>query len=115
MGDNMFFQKVYTLTKAIPRGKVTTYGAIARALGEPRKSSSVGWALHANKDPKVPCHRVVNRNGELAKGFAFGGPYGQKARLKLDGVQVESREIGDKRRYIVDLAKYLWEPREENS
>lgn len=115
MGDNMFFQEVYKLTKAIPRGKVTTYGAIARALGDPRKSSSVGWALHANKDPKVPCHRVVNRNGELATGFAFGGPDGQKARLELDGVQVESQDIENKSRYVVDLARYLWEPREENS
>ena len=70
-----FFENVYEAVQLIPRGKVATYGQIARMIGAPRSSRAVGYALHANPRPGViPCHRVVNREGRLAPAFAFGGP-----------------------------------------
>lgn len=79
------FEKVYTLVRIIPKGKVSTYGNIARILSiSPRV---VGFALHANKDPyTIPCYRVVNKNGQLAKGHAFGGRDGQRKKLEKEGI-----------------------------
>lgn len=78
------FAKIYRLVKTIPSGQVTTYGALARKLQlSPR---TIGWALHANRDPSVPCHRVVNRFGDLAQNYAFGGWQEQKRRLHSEGV-----------------------------
>ncbi len=82
---NNFFGEVYKTVKKVPEGKVTTYGEIARIL-HTRDSRKVGWALHANRDLKVPCHRVVNKEGRLAGGYAFGGPNEQKNKLLSEGV-----------------------------
>jgi len=79
------FQLVYRLVKKIPEGKVTTYGEMARIL-ESADARIVGWALHANKDSKTPCHRVVNKKGELAPGYVFGGWQKQKEKLLAEGV-----------------------------
>lgn len=97
-------QKVYEIVKKIPKGKVTTYGQIARKLGNPRWSRQVGWALHANRSADVPCHRVVNREGRLAPNFAFEGANEQRRRLETDGVSV-TREM------YVDLEKFIWKTR----
>lgn len=80
------FEKVYGLVCKIPKGKVTTYGEIARALSiSPR---IVGFALNKNKNPsKIPCHRVVNRNGRVAKGYAFGGVKVQREKLQAEGIK----------------------------
>lgn len=95
------YERVYELVKLIPLGKVTTYGEIARALGNPRLSRVVGYALHSNKTPiAVPCHRVVNRNGALASGFAFGGKNAQKNLLINEGVMVENGKV--------DLSRYMF-------
>ncbi len=72
-------------------GKVATYGQIARILGT-RDSRRVGQALHANKDRRVPCHRVVFADGSLAPGYAFGGAGEQKKKLLAEGVEF----VGDK-------------------
>jgi methylated-DNA-protein-cysteine methyltransferase-like protein len=80
-----FFQRVYTLTSKIPKGKVSTYGSIAKAIGS-RDARRVGHALHANKNKDVPCYRVVFKNGSLAPGYAFGGPDAQKKKLIAEGV-----------------------------
>lgn len=94
------FTKVYKLVQYIPRGKVTTYGEIARVLRiNPR---TVGWALHKNKDSKTPCHRVVDRNGRIAPNFAFDGAEEQKRRLEEEGVVFKDK-------MHVDLKKYLWQ------
>ncbi len=108
----MFFQKVYKKVKYIPKGKVTTYKAITNALEEPEKQMAVGWALHANRDnANVPCHRVVNQKGELANGFAFGGPEGQKSLLEKEGVIVKTLiDKNGEKQYIVDLHRYFWNP-----
>ena len=68
-----FFQKVYSVVREIPKGKVATYGQIAKMLNAPRFSQIVGFALHSNPDTAtIPCHRVVNREGRICTGFAFG-------------------------------------------
>lgn len=99
-----FYQKVYQTVKKIPRGKVATYGQIALLCGSPRASRAVGYALHVNPEPGViPCHRVINRFGQLTKGFAFGGMEIQRQLLEAEGVRVS--EDG-----FVDLDTYLWHP-----
>lgn len=85
--ENNFFERVYEAVKQIPKGKVSTYGDIARAIGAPRCARQVGWALHVNPEQGViPCHRVVFKDGSLAPGFAFGGSEAQKAMLVSEGV-----------------------------
>lgn len=93
------FEPVYTLVSNIPKGKVTTYGDIAKKLHmSPRV---VGYALHKNPyEGEVPCHRVVNREGRIAPNFAFGGLGIQKKLLEAEGVNFKD----DKH---VDLAKYF--------
>lgn len=100
--DN-FFERVYNAVRQIPKGKVATYGDIARIIGSPRSSRQVGWALHCNPYfGDVPCHRVIFRDGRLARGFAFGGVEVQKAMLEAEGVEVSDD-------CVVDLEKYRWE------
>ncbi len=97
-----FDECVYEYLKTVPRGKVVTYGMIARAIGRPRASRLVGNALHRNPTPVVvPCHRVVNREGRLAPAFAFGGMDVQAQLLRAEGVEVQNG--------YVDLSKYLWD------
>ena len=97
-----FYDRVYEKVREIPRGRVATYGGIALALGSPRASRAVGYALHCNPSPGViPCHRVVNREGRLAPAFAFGGT--DEQRRLLEGAGVAVSEEG-----IVDLSKYLY-------
>ena len=97
-----FFQQVYEIVRQIPTGRVTTYGHIARILGRPRSARAVGYALHVNPEPGVtPCHRVVNREGRLAPGFAFGGTDVQRQLLEQEGVVVNKDGF-------VDLSLYLW-------
>ncbi len=99
-----FFEDVYDLVKQIPKGKVTTYGHIARMIGQPRKSKIVGWALHSNPQPGIiPCHRVVNRKGELSGSFAFGGIEVQKKLLEEEGIIFDVSGI-------INLQEYLWKP-----
>jgi methylated-DNA-protein-cysteine methyltransferase-like protein len=100
------YARVYDLVRQVPPGRVTTYGAIAWALGMPRGARQVGWALAAlsNQDEHdVPAHRVVNRVGFLSGGWAFGAPEVQRLRLEDEGV----RFAADGR---VPLDRYLWEP-----
>ena len=95
------FEKVFEQVKKIPKGKVSTYGDVARAIGM-RDVRKVGWALHQNKDSEgCPCHRVVNKDGRVAPGYAFGGAGEQKRRLEEEGVGFVDETH-------VDLSKYLW-------
>jgi O-6-methylguanine DNA methyltransferase len=93
--------KLYQLTTNIPEGKVVTYGQLSKASGitNPRV---VGKLLHKNPDPeKIPCHRVVNVKGEVAKNYAFGGSKEQVKRLEAEGVEVANGKVG--------LIKYRWD------
>lgn len=99
-----FFETVYDIVKRIPEGKVATYGQIARLVGEPRKAKIVGWALHSNPYRGiVPCHRVINRKGELSGGFAFGGIEEQRRLLEEEGIIFNKNGT-------IDLENYLWIP-----
>ena len=84
--DNAF-ERIYAVVRQIPRGKVATYGMVAQLAGNPRWARVVGYALHSNPEPGViPCHRVVNRFGRPAPGFAFGGEDRQRELLEAEGV-----------------------------
>ncbi|HJC20805.1 MAG TPA: MGMT family protein [Candidatus Butyricicoccus avicola] len=97
------YARIYAVVRAIPRGKVATYGQVARLAGNPRWSRVVGYALHVNPDPEgIPCYRVVDRMGRTSKAFAFGGSDVQRALLEADGVQF----LPDGR---VDLAACQWD------
>ncbi len=79
--------ELFALVKLVPAGRVTTYGALARALGCPRGARQVGRLLHTNRTPiVVPCHRVVFRDGSLSSAFAHGGENIQRDWLKKEGV-----------------------------
>ena len=94
------FEKIYDVVKKIPGGKVATYGQIAALAGNRHWSQVVGYALHANPEPMIiPCHRVVNRFGEVSEAFAFGGKNRQAELLESEGVTVIDGRV--------DLSKYL--------
>ena len=94
------FEKIYEIVKSIPKGKVATYGQVALLAGNPRWARVVGYALHVNPEPGViPCHRVVNCEGKVAPGFAFGGEGVQRQLLESEGIVFET----DGR---IDLEKY---------
>ena len=83
--------KVYDFLKTIPKGKVATYGQIASFLGNKNLSRVVGNILHNNPDPEnIPCHRVVNRKGELSNAYAFGGSTAQRKLLEQEGITFEA-------------------------
>ena len=106
MTQSRFNLLVYRVVCRIPSGMVTTYGAIAAFLGDPRKAREVGWAPHAKpEDVAAPCHRVVNREGRLTGGWAFGSPEVQRALLEAEGV-------GFLPCGRVDLSVHLWRPAE---
>ena len=92
------FDEVFNLIRDIPKGKVSTYGAIGKKLNlNPRV---VGYALHANRNPDInPCHRVVNKFGRVAPGYAFGGPGIQKKLLEQEGVNFLDDEKVDLKQY----------------
>ncbi|MBQ9482609.1 MAG: MGMT family protein [Ruminiclostridium sp.] len=84
------FENIYLVVQSIPRGKVASYGQVARLAGNPRMSRVVGYALHVNPDPEnIPCYRVVNRFGEVSSAFAFGGGNRQRELLEADGVEFD--------------------------
>ena len=96
------FEKIYEVVKTIPKGRVATYGQVAMLAGNPRWARTVGFALHVNPDPdNIPCHRVVNREGRTAPGFAFGGEGVQRQLLEQEGILFESDGRIDLKRYSI--------------
>ncbi len=94
------FEKIYDIVRKIPKGRVATYGQVAMLAGNPRWARVVGYALHVNPAfGEIPCHRVVNREGRVAPGFAFGGEGVQRKMLEDEGIVFD----GDGR---IDLKKY---------
>src|SRR6186997_947511 len=90
--DENFFALVYEVARQIPKGRVTSYGAIARCLGTRMSARMVGWAMNgAGKvKPKVPAHRVVNRNGMLSGKHHFSPPGNMEKLLKKEGIKVKN-------------------------
>lgn len=102
---NNFFDRVYAVTRKIPYGRATSYGAIARYLGSGMSARMVGWALNGSHhlDEYIPAHRVVNRNGQLTGKHHFSGPTIMQQMLENEGF-----EIVDDR--IVDFETKFWDP-----
>ena len=100
-----FFADVYDVVRQIPKGKVTSYGAVAAYLGTKLSARMVGWAMNAahTAKPKVPAQRVVNRNGMLTGKQHFATPTTMEALLKKDGVAVKNDTV-------VDFKKHFWNP-----
>ncbi|MFC4816067.1 MGMT family protein [Flavobacterium sp. GCM10023249] len=99
-----FFQRVYEIARQIPEGRVTSYGAIAKALGAARSARMVGWAMNASHNMEyVPAHRVVNRNGVLTGKHHFDGTSLMQQLLESEGVEVIDNQI-------VDFEKHFWQP-----
>src|SRR5882757_11564861 len=100
-----FFQDVFDVARQIPKGRVTSYGAIAAYLGTKLSARMVGWAMNAagSAKPKVPAQRVVNRNGMLSGKHHFKTPTAMEEALKKDGVQVKNDTV-------VDFAARFWDP-----
>jgi O-6-methylguanine DNA methyltransferase len=97
-----FKEKIYELAKQIPKGKVATYGQLAKMAGAPGAARAVGMCMSTNKTPEIiPCHRVVASNGKLT-GYAFGGVNKKKEILEKEGVKF----VGDK----IDLSLSQWNP-----
>tara|TARA_A100001011_G_scaffold130754_1_gene137820 strand:+ start:1475 stop:1795 length:321 start_codon:yes stop_codon:yes gene_type:complete len=104
MKKTSFFQKVYKVVKKIPHGKVTTYGAIAKYLGTPSSSRTVGWAMNAcHNDQSIPAHRVVNRNGVLTGKNHFLGINLMEQLLNNEGIDVKDDKI-------VNFKNHFWNP-----
>jgi len=101
--DN-FFEKVYVLARQIPYGKVTSYGAIAKALGMARSARMVGWAMNAcHQLEDVPAHRVVNRKGLLTGKHHFDGTNLMQQLLESEGIRVVDNQI-------MDFDTHFWDP-----
>jgi len=105
--DN-FFEAVWQVVRLIPKGRVSSYGAIARYLGSAKSSRMVGWAMNASHGvlPIVPAQRVVNRNGMLSGKAHFASRSLMQELLEKEGLKVEEN-------CIVNFEKYFWDPNTE--
>jgi methylated-DNA-protein-cysteine methyltransferase-like protein len=105
--DN-FFQKVYHVARKIPRGRVTSYGAIAEYLGAKSSSRMVGWAMNGSgaQFPPVPAHRVLNRNGQLTGKHHFAYPEQMEELLEAEGIEVFNNTVKD-------FKELYWNPNTE--
>ena len=103
--DDSFFEMVYEVARQIPRGRVTSYGAIAACLGTKLSARMVGWAMNGahRVKPKVPAHRVVNRAGLLTGKLHFSTPDQMQKLLEKEGVVVQ-------RDAVKDFKKVFWDP-----
>ena len=106
--NHSFFEDVWDVARQIPKGRVTSYGAIANYLGTKMSARMVGWAMGAcaYAKPKVPAHRVVNRVGLLSVKIHFGSADEMKKRLEKEKIKVENDKV-------VDFEKLFWDPAKE--
>ncbi len=105
VGERDFFADVMDVVRQVPRGRVTSYGAVAAYLGAARSARIVGWCLNNSHTvrPHVPAHRVVNRNGLLTGKLHFGPPGRMQELLEKEGVKVKKDQV-------VDFTKKFWDP-----
>lgn len=106
--EESFFELVFEVARQIPKGRVTSYGAIAACLGAKSSARMVGWAMNGagRVKPKVPAHRVVNRIGMLTGKYHFSPPDLMEQLLKKEGVKVKNEQI-------VEFKKLFWDPAKE--
>jgi methylated-DNA-protein-cysteine methyltransferase-like protein len=107
--EQSFYEQVYEVVRLIPKGRVTSYGAIAKALGSGKSSRMVGYAMNNahGLHPPVPAHRVVNRNGLLTGRFHFSPPELMQKLLENEGLTIESDKIKDFKIHFWDPAVEL--------
>ncbi|MES2628077.1 MAG: MGMT family protein [Bacteroidota bacterium] len=100
-----FFDAVFQVARLIPRGRVTSYGAIGAYLGAKRSARMVGWAMHVagSANPAVPAHRVVNSQGLLTGKVHFESPTHMEELLRMEGVEVKNDKV-------TDFKKLFWNP-----
>ncbi len=100
-----FFKDVFEVVELIPKGRVTSYGAIAKYLGAAKSSRVVGYAMNASHSAEklIPAHRVVNRNGMLTGKMHFPTPDAMQERLEAEGIVVKKDQIQD-------FQKHFWDP-----
>ena len=105
MSDNTsFFERVFEIARQIPYGKVTSYGAIAKALGSAKSARMVGWAMNAShQHDDIPAHRVVNRTGLLTGKHHFQGTNLMQQLLENEGVEIVNNQI-------INFESVFWEP-----
>lgn len=101
-----YFEDVYEVVRLVPKGRVTTYGAIARYLSLRAGARMVGWAMNASHGRDVPAHRVINSAGVLSGKHFFGGPDIMQRLLEDEGIRVENDRV-------IDFKTRLWDPSEE--
>ena len=106
MSNEGFFMKVYEVTKLIPYGRVTSYGAIGKYLGASGSARMVGWALNGSNKADVPAHRVVNRKGLLTGKHHFQGTNLMQQLLESEGVEVVENQVQE-------FEKLFWDPMNE--
>ncbi len=106
--DENFFELVYAVARQIPKGRVTSYGAIAACIGAKSSSRMVGWAMNGagRIKPKVPAHRVVNRLGHLTGKYHFATPTLMQELLEKEGIKIEND-------HVADFKKVFWDPASE--
>lgn len=106
--NESFFQMVYEVVRLIPKGRVSSYGAIATYLGTAKSARMVGWAMNNahTQLPAVPAHRVVNRLGMLSGKAHFAHPTNMQKRLELEGIVVKNDQVQD-------FERVFWNPMEE--
>lgn len=106
--DESFFELVFEVVRQIPKGRVTSYGAVAAALGTKLSARMVGWAMNSahRVRPRVPAHRVVNRNGLLTGKMHFDHPEQMQQLLEKEGVKVVNDQVQD-------FKKKFWDPASE--
>ncbi len=106
--EESFFELVYEVARQIPKGRVTSYGAIAACLGTKLSARMVGWAMNGagRVRPKVPAHRVVNRIGMLTGKHHFSPPGMMEQLLKKEGIKVKNDQVQD-------FQKFFWDPVKE--
>lgn len=107
--EESFFERVYAVVRLIPRGRVTSYGAIANYLGQPGSARMVGWAMNQSHRMAayIPAHRVVNRNGLLTGKHHFGGPGVMQQLLENENVCVRDDQVQNFRELFWDPEKDL--------
>lgn len=103
--ESSFFDKVHDLARLIPKGRVCSYGAIARAIGSAKSARMVGWAMSQSHgaEPPVPAHRVLNRNGMLTGKHHFMHPNEMQELLEAEGIKVENDRV-------LDFKNKFWDP-----
>lgn len=108
--ENGFFHLVYEVVRQIPKGRVSTYGAIAAVLGTRLSARMVGWAMNGAHQvkPKVPAHRVVNRNGMLTGKHHFSTPEKMQELLEKEGIMVKEDQV-------IHFKEIFWDPSKEGA